>query len=485
MIYDKSGNIVSFDGILKKLILSQLGHELIHSAARYRDSNGRNSFTGLKNNDITRGINEGFTQMITENIFGYTVSPHSDGYRDLKKTAKILQATFGEKFIVNAYFNHDGSLAKACNITSNNEQFYDELCSLTNQIYYVNKMKNNKAITTSALSLYDSYVDAMYRNVVINIVCPKIRKLPPDKQQEYIKEVLTGLSDDGEVLRKVSNMIKRYSSLDIEGLENEKKVLSKKITTLNQRYKFLVQLTEDKPWRDFLIIDNEGRIHPKINIKSRLAGAAEELAYSKIYMQEHGYSKFDSTGKKIIDDEMLKQLSDYVVGLCEREGKGVTLKCMQNESLVERKASLAAIKTVARLNGYIVLNSINDTNTANETMLQCIKAPTADHPIAFEDLHKVYSKFELNFKENEDGTIVYTACDRATGDKVTDKQIELITRFASLWTTAAGVKRYTRDNFPGETYAFNEDAKKVFLKLGEMISRYMNESRSNGYKSNP
>ena len=117
---DKDKKPVKFEPSMKKLIGTQLTHELLHSASRY------NRQSGIE--DATRrntGLNEGLTQMFTEKIWGYTLSPNSDRrYKDLKKIAKILDATFGEQVSLDAYFNHSNALENACNGLAQNDSFF-------------------------------------------------------------------------------------------------------------------------------------------------------------------------------------------------------------------------------------------------------------------------------------------------------------------------------------------------------------------------
>lgn len=92
--FDSSGKFADWKSGMARLIKSQMGHELIH-AFSYMESDG---CVGLKRNGKNVALNEGFTQMITEKVFGYTVSPNSDGYRHFKKIAKFLMITFGQDF---------------------------------------------------------------------------------------------------------------------------------------------------------------------------------------------------------------------------------------------------------------------------------------------------------------------------------------------------------------------------------------------------
>lgn len=102
---DENDNPIGIDDSVRKLIMTQLTHELIHSGSRF------NGQTGIKSTNQHVALNEGMTQMFTEKIWGYILSPNADSkYKDYKKIAKIFDATFGEKISLDAYFNHTDAL---------------------------------------------------------------------------------------------------------------------------------------------------------------------------------------------------------------------------------------------------------------------------------------------------------------------------------------------------------------------------------------
>ena len=79
----------------QKVIFSQIIHEMLHQISSYKDKDGR-VVTGVIREDSKRDkyrvINEGFTQMITERITGFTLSPDTDRrYTYFKNIAKYLR----------------------------------------------------------------------------------------------------------------------------------------------------------------------------------------------------------------------------------------------------------------------------------------------------------------------------------------------------------------------------------------------------------
>lgn len=182
---DENDNPIGIDENVKKLIRTQLTHELLHSGARY------DGYTGINIADKNRGLNEGMTQMITEKIWGYTVSPNADNaYKDYKKIAKILDATFGENVSLDTYFNHTNGLEVECNKLSQNNKFYSNLNRYMTSTYYMNKKvsKDNKDsyFPTLMKPIKEKMINLLYEKVCAEIIVPKLKTLTKDEQRRIL-----------------------------------------------------------------------------------------------------------------------------------------------------------------------------------------------------------------------------------------------------------------------------------------------------------
>ena len=84
---------------------------------------------------------------------------------------------------------------------------------------------------------------------------------------------------------------------------------------------------------------------------------------------------------------------------------------------------------------------------------------------SFEDLHDLIRKYEVvidaSYLANPDGALP-KVCDRNTGEVVTDISTINKAYLANTWLCAAGIKEIKDEMFPGESYAFNPEAKKVY-----------------------
>ena len=146
--------------------------------------------------------------MFTEDVFGYTVSPFSDGYKDLKKIAKIMRLCLGNKPFLNSYFLHNDMLKEACDKLSGND-FYKNLNKALTDLYYLRKSSKNKgeSFRQLAIKIYNKRMKACFDNVIINLVLPKLELMQENEKKNFIKEILNVVSDDKERQKEVEFLL--------------------------------------------------------------------------------------------------------------------------------------------------------------------------------------------------------------------------------------------------------------------------------------
>lgn len=97
---------------------------------------------------------------------------------------------------------------------------------------------------------------------------------------------------------------------------------------------------------------------------------------------------------------------------------------------------------------------------------------------SFEEIRELVSKYEIYIDINENSNeSSYKIRDIRTGQIQTDKNVIDRAMFANLWLSAAGIKYYSNEARPGEKYAFNDNAEKLYKKIcGELVE----DCRRNG-----
>ena len=441
---------------MKKIIGTQLTHELLHSGSRY------NSQTGIE--DATRrntGLNEGLTQMFTEKIWGYTLSPNSDRkYKDFKKIAKILDATFGEQASLDAYFNHSKVLENACNGLSKNNSCYNEINYYLTSIYATKKAipKESSDNYYDAITqpLDEKMTNLVYDKVCAEIIIPKLKTLSKEEQRNYIKSLLDSVKDDTIVLTKLSENIVKYYKMTEKELQEQIKDINKELKQTEIEKQFVRDIYKSEDCSKLVDISDDGRTiratgqNPfKIEDEN-----LKEKVLAQIYLQR--------------SRELNSNFAERVSRFFEKKQ---TIFKTKNISTLDRKMIFSAIKVTAREQGKFVCNSLEECESGEDIPLQTIKVQDGEK-IDFQDLKSVYQRYELTYKDIDDvkGYVV----DRKTGIEITDPQIKKIAIFASIWASAAGTKWLPDEEAPGITYAFRDGgSKRVFDKLGELIEKSM------------
>ena len=470
-ILDENDNPIGIDNSVKKLIMTQLTHELLHSGARFKDNeDDEKEHTGIigKTNQ-NRGLNEGMTQMFTEKIWGYTVSPNADSkYKDYKKIAKILDVTVGENVSLDAYFNHSTALQEACNGLSQDNKFYSDINKYLTSTYYMNpgnalKKGNRDTYYSSIMKpIREKMVDLLYEKVCTQIIIPKLKTLPKEEQQTYLYDILNSVKDEPNVLKTLSNAIVKYANMSDKELQEAINVIDKDLKRTEQKKQFVLDVYNEKNCSELVIISDDGKTikssdDPSLVIENE---SLKEKILSQIYFQEKGISKntFGNNVKNICDN--LQQDNDLSFDKKE-------------QTALDRKKVFSAMKVTARENGYMILNSLEECESGNNISLNAIDIKKGEN-VKFQDLKNIYQKFQVDYKD-DDWTQLYVK-DRKTGKEITDPRVVSMAKFASIWSVAAGSKWVSGEEIPGITYAFNESSERIYNKLGELVGNCMTEN---------
>lgn len=463
-VLDKNGNPIGIDKSVKKLILSQLTHELLHSGARFDNQTGILDFR----TDLNRGLNEGMTQMFTEKIWKYTVSPNADSkYKDYKKIAKILDATFGENVSLDAYFNHSNALEEACNSLSQNVRFYNDVNRYLTSTYYMNstrdvkKQDKDKYYGSLMKPICDKMTDLIYEKVCAEIVIPKLKSLSKEEQATYLHSILDSVKDDTIVLRKLSDTIIKYSNMSDKELEEQIKGIDKDLKHTEQKKQFIIDIYNARDLSSFVRILDDGKTlialtEPEFIIEDE---NLKEKIFSQLYFLEKGVpkDKFDSKVTNFLNG--IEQNNDF------RFGKNTN-------TALDRKKVFSAMKVTAREKGYVVLNPLDECESGESISIEALRIENGK--ISFQDLKSIYQKYEMDYKDKE-WTQLYIK-DRESGKEITDPQLVKMAKFASVWVSAAGTKWMADEELHGITYAFNEPSERLYNQLGKLIGQCMTEN---------
>lgn len=408
--------------------------------------------------------------MFTEKIFGYTVSPNTDSYTDYKKVAKILDSTFGKDVTLDSYFNHSNSLELACNQMSKDNTFYK---TINQNLSFMKDLTTSKKKDSYDKELkrniYLQMKSTIYEKICAEIIVPHLKTLNENQRSQYIQEILEATSDDKTVQRQLEDTISNYYSMDDKELTDEKKRISRKVTSLEAKSMFIEELNNCKDCKSLVSISKDGRtISPKSNPNIRINDSLlQEKVLSQLYFEE----------KSTATDEAKKKYTEQIINICENKTDN-DIEFQDNikgDTLGKRK-ELSALKYTAKENGYLVLNLLDECNEHDNLTISAIKQSTKDNPLSFQDLKKVYEKYTITYEITPNNRFDMKVINREDKSVTNDIAISSIAKFGAVWAEATGVKWVQGENIPGETYAFNEESEKIYNDMGELIRSNMNET---------
>lgn len=467
-ILDKNDNPIGIDQSVSKLIKTQLTHELLHSGARFKGKQDIQRTTGIMKTEQNRGLNEGMTQMFTEKIWKYTVSPNADSkYKDYKRIAKILDATFGENVSLDSYFNHSNALEEACNNLSQNVGFYNDVNRYLTSTYYMNttrdvkKQDKDKYYGSLMKPIRNKMTDLIYEKVCAEIVIPKLKSLSKEEQKTYLHSILDAVQDDSIVFRKLSDTIIKYSNMSDKELKEQIKGIDKDLKQTEQEKQFVIDIYNSRDLSSLVRISDDGKTLTALTAPEFIVEdeVLKEKIFSQLYFLEKGVPKDKFDGKVTNFLNGIEQNNDF------RFGKNT-------KTALDRKKVFSAMKVTAREKGYVVLNSLDECESGESISIESIRIENGK--ISFQDLKSIYQKYEMDYKDKE-WTQLYIK-DRESGKEITDPQLVAMAKFASVWVSAAGTKWMADEELHGITYAFNEPSERLYNQFGELVGKGMKEN---------
>lgn len=459
-LFDKNMKVTGLDPDAKQLIYTQIGHELLHIASH----DEKNAYSGINcySNDFNRGLNEGITQMITEDIFGYTLSPFTDSrtYQEFKKVAKIIKNTIGYNSILNSYFFHNNQIEEECNKLANDKYFFQKLNKELTGLYYLKKTASKNA-TEQVLIVLKERMKNIYYKLVVNIVIPKLKTLKEDEKKQFISNIIKDVSDNKIVEKEIISILKSTIHLSNNELEDLKVKLSNQTKLINEKQDFVEKLYQSP---------NE--------------------AMKKIYVDEVGNIKYLSNSGKnpeIQNEDMLTSI--YLIMYKENKNYqlssttiSTTIESIKNNEPItfntkdirKRKIWLSIIKQEAAKQGIFIITSYNELNTNLKIKVQHVNIKKGI--LSFDDLKTIAENFSVDL-DNYNNLIVR---DRKTNKIVNNSKINSYAIFANIWLDKASTNTMQNESIAGITSAFDDKNKKLYNALmSAMIKNIKQDGRLN------
>lgn len=449
--FDKNNRFIGFDSKLAKLIESQLGHELLHAASSEFTPSKTNPYrSGLIVNGNERGLNEGFTQLITENIFGYVVSSNSDGYHFFKKIAKVLEATYGKRLFLESYFHDSKALSQKLEECA--PEYYRILNNRLTHAYFARGHVTN----------LESYYELISRDVILNIVVPQIKKKSPSEANAYLKNICLYFSDDYEFATTFLDIVQKYLKLNANEFVQEKAAVNQKTSEKSIWLHLYQQCNKAKDIFSVVTITPDGRTMAKYNNRFYMITDPKvlDMIYGKVFEA------------KYLDPNKIGEYEQKVLTDLSSINNQIRFNPRNKDNLMYKRAVLAFYKKVAAKNDYVILNEISEVEVGKNIDLRVMRLNNKKTQFNFKELEACLSKYDFNYISNNSYEIV----DKATGKRVDNKYIISMASFAYLWLSAFGTRWISDEKIPGSTAAFSGFSESIYNEFCSIVYKSMSET---------
>lgn len=438
--FDKSGNPICLDKNSSKLIENYLGHELIHAGSRL---DGK---AGIKYSENERELNEGFTQLIAENIFGYSVSINNDSYKNFKKYAKILEASFGKKCILESYFGKSKELQDRINALCPN--YYD----------FINETLSNEGFLAH-FKLSSNIGQLVTKSMILNIVIPILKKKSQEEANNYIKNMSLYFAEDLEFPVHFLSYLKEYLNADSPKLVIEKNRVENRIKRRNSKMQFIKECLKSKDIGSIIVIDDSGNVRSRDD-RSIIISDSDSLTliYDKICKQTYSKEELRCLESQILSD------------LCN--GEKVEFGNKVKGDIKYKRSIVALFKQIARKNNFIVTNDLNTIKDDDFVDLDVINLNDNKDKFSFERLRDYSENYSILYDKSypnydHDSYYDFVIIDKKSGNKVENYQVFNGVAFAHLWVSAF---KHTNDE------PFGESAERIYNVMCDFIQEGMKEN---------
>ena len=408
---DSKGNLLSFVTSATEFEERSLIHELLHVAAKGSVSSGL--IDKSSSVDYT-GLNEGITEMLTDDICGYTESKYMRSYNEMKIFAKILRVTFGNDIICESYFKNNKLLKEKFFELTKDKEYYNDFNIKLSALNIIIAKEYNSADKSVLKDIYSRKVNYLLNDLIINIVIPYIKKLNPNEKNKYINNLFLNLSGDEAFSFQVKNMLLKYINISDNELDLEKKKLVKKseeINTTSFIYEEYKEIGND--YLKKLFVSRDGKIYLLGKINSAVTSTIlSSMIYKDLYYSSN------------------PELSSYIFKLLIQIDVDNYINIPGND-ILERRKLFCAIKWELNNCGFCLANDYRELDNT-DTIKNPIILPNKVSKLGFSDMKILIENFYVSNNEsdkNETRVVKF----RSNGFIVEDEYIKKIVLFAYDW----------------------------------------------------
>ena len=426
--FDIYGHPISFVKSITDNQYHSLVHELLHAASMNSYGCGI-PYPSLSGNI---GLNEGITQMMADDICGYVENKFLNSYNDLKIIAKIIRTTFGNNVVCDSYFKGSNALVKALNESANSYDYYDKLNAKLCALNTLNIELFDKTNRVQAeYDIYSKKLNIIYKDIIINIVIPKLKTLNKEEKKKYITSLMYDIGQDDRIKNEIKTILSKYIDLTDDELSYEKFIIEEELSNIEKEDEFVSIVKDSKNNLSRVFVSRTGKVtllgSPNKTITSNLEC---KTIYTRLFKSK--YPNFNSS-------DAYKYLGEIK--------KGKPLNVRYND-ILDRRVIYCGIQKALFDIGYLLLNDYTEFD--NSISIKPVLVHRGKD-ITFNDLKLVASKYSLFNKIDGEHDYNFSICDRETSKKQENLSTIDLAMFTSIWLhSVTGELKYDDSAFSEE-----------------------------------
>ena len=216
-------------------------HELLHAAS---SSNTQDGIMAKTNDGHKRALNEGITQLLTDDICGYYENKFLGSYNFEKIIATIMRVSYGNEKILQSYFYDKSILDK--------EIENSQISKIFSVVLHVGLSRYRFRMRTERRGVED----VLLRQTVLNIIIPTYRSLSEDKRKDYLSKLIYEVSGDERLKSKLIEYINEYLNYNLSDSIKEFNRLFDELDRINTES----EVMGDLPNISRLVARDDGRV---------------------------------------------------------------------------------------------------------------------------------------------------------------------------------------------------------------------------------
>ena len=346
----------------EELLKMRIIHELMHVMS---SKNGKSGITSddkkYKYNtrfgsgyifDINDALNEGITQMFTDELINKTTNRFCDGYYDYKKIAQLLKYVFGNEVMIDSYFNNSGLLEKRMN--DHCPHLFEIINKKLTFANYIDSQMLHSDIDSTmnadlkiekdiCKTLREQSFNECLELIIDNLIIPQLKDKKPEEQEDEVKKLFEIFNDNITVKNKVMYYL-------LKGYKKDNNEL------------YFKKSQNDDIVSNIISVNNSGEyeILDDGNIIQKETG--KEVSYDE-QLYEYMYSK--TNNKEYWD------IIDFIFRNNQPSNNRIFVK-LDNKTIKQRRIIMMTLKQFMKKNNLIILNDIDFLDTGTQFELNYI-----------------------------------------------------------------------------------------------------------------